>query len=367
MTTNKQQTRQGGTSGATTAPGANDQDHAQSHAQDHVMETGSAPLPRGGQGSPAASSSVEASRRPMRQGAGRGNDFRDRDFRDHDFRGTDHRGGEYGNMERRNIPVQTVQQISGDGPLFMTMATAMGNGLLDMHRAAAELAGNVAQTNLRTALDIFRLAGPSAFVELQQRCVQGYVGILADGHAGIVRAARQTADETWRPLEEHIELRRRQLVGQQQPRAGRVGDVMSRGVRVASPEDTVQQAARMMRDENIGALPVGENDRLIGMVTDRDMATRLVAEGRDPANTRVREVMTPGVRYVFEDEDLQHAAETMSDQHVGRLPVVSREKRLVGIVSLNDLAAERAASPGEHVPGGVHSAADLHHQAAMAH
>ena len=66
---------------------------------------------------------------------------------------------------------------------------------------------------------------------------------------------------------------------------------MSRGVRVASPDDTVLQAAQMMREDDLGALPVGENDRLIGMVTDRDLASRLVAEGRDPAHTKVREVM----------------------------------------------------------------------------
>ena len=298
----------------------------------------------------------------MRQTTGRDN------VTGHDDGDSNHRGGEYGTMRHRNIPAQAVQQSGTDGPLFMTMATAMGNGLLDMHRAAAELAGNVAQSNLRTALEVFRLAGPSAFVELQQRCVQGYAGILADGHAGIVRAARHAADETLRPLEDHIEMRRRQLAGRQQPRSGRVGDVMSRGVRVASPEDTVQQAAQMMRDEDVSALPVGENDRLIGMVTDRDMATRLVAEGRDPARTKVRDVMTPGARYVFEDEDLQHAAETMTEQHVRRLPVISREKRLVGIVSLTDVAAERrATSLAGHALGGIAAAAELHDQAVAAH
>ena len=115
---------------------------------------------------------------------------------------------------------------------------------------------------------------------------------------------------------------------------------MSRGVRVASPEDTVQQAARLMREADTGVLPVGENDRLIGMVTDRDVALRLAAEGKNPAQTKVREVMTPEVRYVFEDEDLHRVAATMAAQRVRRLPVLNREKRLVGIVSIGDLAAE---------------------------
>ncbi len=113
---------------------------------------------------------------------------------------------------------------------------------------------------------------------------------------------------------------------------------MTRNVRVASPEDTVQQAARLMRDEDTGVLPVGEQDRLVGMVTDRDVAVRLAAEGRNPAQTRVREVMTPEVRYLFEDEDLHRAADTMAEQQVRRLPVVNRDKRLVGVVSLGDMA-----------------------------
>jgi CBS domain-containing protein len=83
---------------------------------------------------------------------------------------------------------------------------------------------------------------------------------------------------------------------------------------------------------------VGEGDRLVGMVTDRNLVTHLVAEGRDPARTRVREVMSPEVRYVFDEESLAHVAENMADQQVRRLPVVNREKRLVGVISLADLA-----------------------------
>ncbi len=112
---------------------------------------------------------------------------------------------------------------------------------------------------------------------------------------------------------------------------------MHRDVRIASPEDTVQQAARLMREEDTGVLPVGEGDRLVGMVTDRDVAVRLAAEGRDPARTKVREVMTPEVRYVFEDEDLGHVADNMAEQQIRRLPVMNRNKRLVGVVSLIDL------------------------------
>ena len=123
--------------------------------------------------------------------------------------------------------------------------------------------------------------------------------------------------------------------------SGRVADVMRRDVRIANPDDTVQQIAQVMREADTGALPVGEGDRLVGMVTDRDVAVGLVAEGRDPARTKVREVMSKEVRYVFEDEDLEHVADNMAEQQVRRLPVMNRQKRLVGIVSLGDIAKGR--------------------------
>jgi len=176
-----------------------------------------------------------------------------------------------------------------------------------------------------------------------------------------------TADETLRPVERRVEERRHNERGQQSPRphrGGRVADAMSRNVRLASPEDTVQQAARLMREEDTGVLPVGENDRLVGIVTDRDVAVRVAAEGKSPADTKVREVMTQEVRYVFEDEDLQRAAETMAEQQVRRLAVLNREKRLVGVVSLGDIATEGGmprvagrAMVGIAQPGGSHDQA----------
>ncbi len=101
-----------------------------------------------------------------------------------------------------------------------------------------------------------------------------------------------------------------------------------------------------MRDADTGVLPVGEGDRLVGIVTDRDVALRLVAEGKDPAHTKVREVMTQEVKYVYDDEDLGHVADNMAEQQVRRLPVVNRAKRVVGVVSLGDLA--RSGRVGEY-------------------
>ena len=116
---------------------------------------------------------------------------------------------------------------------------------------------------------------------------------------------------------------------------------MSREVRLVGPDDNVRQVAQIMREADTGILPVAEGDRLIGMLTDRDVTVRLVAEGRDAGQTKVRDVMTADIRYVFEDEDLEHVAENMAEQQVRRLPVMNRQKRLVGLVSLGDMAKGR--------------------------
>jgi CBS domain-containing protein len=141
----------------------------------------------------------------------------------------------------------------------------------------------------------------------------------------------------------------------------KVSDSMTRDVRVANPNQTIQDAAKMMSDVDSGVLPVGENDRLIGMITDRDIAVRAVAQGKGP-QTLVREVMTDHVHYCFDDEDMDEVTRKMADSQVRRLPVVNRDKRLVGILSLGDVATSRdgADEAGEALsdisrPGGEHS------------
>ncbi len=249
---------------------------------------------------------------------------------------------------------EAAQQAAEGVRMFMALPAAASGGLLQVHQAMTGLVGSVFQANLRLAQGMFRAINPGAFIDLQQHCVREHVSAFTESGASIVRAARHAANEALHPLEAHLEQRRQQQQGDQrgQQHSRRVADVMSPGVRVASPDDTVQQAAQIMHEENTGVLPVGEDDRLVGMVTDHDIAT-LVAEARDPAHTKVREVMAPEVRYVFEDEDPHHAAANMAEQHVVRLPVLSRRKRLVGVVSLGDLAAEdRIPSAAAHAPGG---------------
>jgi CBS domain-containing protein len=140
----------------------------------------------------------------------------------------------------------------------------------------------------------------------------------------------------------------------------RVAEVMTRNVRLIEPNQTIRDAAQLMAEMDAGLMPVREGDRLVGMITDRDIAVRAVAQGRGP-DTPVREVMTDEVKYCFEDEDTAAVERNMAEIQVRRLPVLTRDKRLVGILSLGDLAmSDKAAKVGAAVagisqPGGQHS------------
>jgi CBS domain-containing protein len=114
--------------------------------------------------------------------------------------------------------------------------------------------------------------------------------------------------------------------------------IMTTEVEVIPPEATLQQAAAKMRRLNIGPLPVCDGDRLIGMLTDRDITVRAVEEGCDPTTTTVREAMTPDLAYCFDDQEVQDAVQLMERYQIRRLPILTRDKRLVGLVSLGDLA-----------------------------
>ena len=140
----------------------------------------------------------------------------------------------------------------------------------------------------------------------------------------------------------------------------KVCDAMSRDVQVASPKQSIRDAAKMMAKIDAGVLPVGDGDRLIGFMTVRDIAIRAVAEGKAPT-TKVGDVMSHEVLYCFDDQDLDDIAQNMAEMKVRRLPVVNRDKRLVGIISLGDLARrEDSRTAGQTIseisePGGEHS------------
>ena len=123
----------------------------------------------------------------------------------------------------------------------------------------------------------------------------------------------------------------------------KIRDVMTRDAKLASPTDTLERAAKLMKQCDCGSLPVADGDRLAGMITDRDIAIRAVAEGRGP-DSRVREAMSGEVLYCFDDQDIDEVCKNMAEIQVRRLPVVNRDKRLVGIVSIGDLARKEAGS-----------------------
>jgi CBS domain-containing protein len=139
----------------------------------------------------------------------------------------------------------------------------------------------------------------------------------------------------------------------------KVNECMTQEVCLVSPQDSVRQAAEMMAEVDTGALPVGENDRLVGMVTDRDLAIRGLGKGRGPETT-VAEVMTREIKYCYDTEDVDDVIDNMADLQLRRLPVLDASKRLVGIVSLSDLADEQARRAGKALgdiarPSALHS------------
>lgn len=271
-----------------------------------------------------------------------------------------------GSMEEMAQAMRTLMSLPGSA----------NGGVREIQGSIAQLMEGVIRTHMRAQQDMVRMINPGALLDLQRRYARDYLDAVMESSANLARATRRAADETLRPLEERIQAKQSEQHGQgdrsrqgnghqkdaqEQQHEDRVADAMTRQVRIASPDDTVQQVARMMREEDTGVLPVGEHDRLVGMVTDRDLAVRLVADGRDPANTKVRDVMTPDVTYVFEDERLHDAAQAMARQQVRRVPVLNRQKRLVGVLSLGDLTQSGAsgladmALHGAARPGGQHA------------
>lgn len=117
-----------------------------------------------------------------------------------------------------------------------------------------------------------------------------------------------------------------------------ISEIMTRDVTVISPDDNVMQAAKLMRDQNIGAIPVCTGKRIVGMITDRDITTRAVAEGISATDAKVSDIMTDQILWCFEDQTTGEVLQQMGDQQIRRIPVISRNMELIGVVSLGDLA-----------------------------
>lgn len=131
-----------------------------------------------------------------------------------------------------------------------------------------------------------------------------------------------------------------------------IKDIMTTDVKTLSPDQSIREAAALMEKIDSGALLINEGDRLVGMVTDRDIAIRAVAKGLD-CDTPVSEVMSKSIRYCFDDESVQHVAENMAENEMRRMPVLNREKRLVGVVSLGNIASCHNQQTSDTVLQGV--------------
>lgn len=180
------------------------------------------------------------------------------------------------------------------------------------------------EANLQVLNEVSQTTNPLLFLQAQQRILRQVVHGMREQGTAMMRASERLVRETLGPL-------------QDRERAW-VGEVMSRDVRLARPDQTVEEAARLMGEADTGALPVGENDRLVGMITDRDIACRAVAAGRSAARTKVADAMSKGITYCFDDQDVKEAAQLMEKKQIHRLPVLNREKRMVGLLSIGDLA-----------------------------
>jgi CBS domain-containing protein len=206
--------------------------------------------------------------------------------------------------------------------------TAAG-GMQELSQTLTEWMADAVRANMRFSQEALQVRSLPEIAQLQARYVEMCLAGLRERSARMLKAAGGVAERMRDPLAHEDEVDDAPLT---------VGEVMTREVRVASPDDTVQEAAQVMAQADAGVLPVGENDRIVGMLTDRDIAVRVVGAAKDPTRTKVREAMTPGVEYCLEDEELGSVAEKMAEQRLRRLPVLNREKRLVGIVSLGDMA-----------------------------
>ncbi|MCB1475397.1 MAG: CBS domain-containing protein [Hyphomicrobiaceae bacterium] len=146
----------------------------------------------------------------------------------------------------------------------------------------------------------------------------------------------------------------------------KVCDAMTKDVKIVSPNHTVQDAAEIMAKIDAGVVPVGDIDKLVGMLTDRDIAIRAIARGKGP-DCKVGDVMTKDVTYCYEDETIDEVSANLGSHQIRRIPVLNRDNRLVGILSLGDLALKDDDSAGEALagisrPGGSHSQSAAVHQ-----
>ena len=246
--------------------------------------------------------------------------------------------------------------------MMMTFSNFTNEGVRNLQQATSGLFERLIQTNVQAMQEFTQQANPGGVLSIQQRFIREYLQALTLGGAELVRAAQQLASEAARPLEEQARSNGGRA-RQQRSRKGRIADVMSADIRTIRPDDTVQQAAQLMSNDDTGVLPVtDEESRVVGMITDRDIAIRLASTAKDPAKTRVREIMSQEIQYCYEDEDVQHVADLMADEQLHRLPVMDRRQHLVGIVSIGDVSKRKSPQMAGQALAGIARKSEQHSQ-----
>lgn len=248
----------------------------------------------------------------------------------------EHAAEHYESVGRRLA--DTARETAADLRALAMPAVAVAERSHEIQDGIAGVVCNMLQTNMRAAQRWLRFGDADTMFDLQRQFMRDCMDSVMQGAGTLIRAARDATEPMQVGRNEQYWRDGDRLV---------VGDVMRRQVRLAAPDDTVQQTTRLMRDEATDVVPVGENDRLVGVVTEHDLASRLIAEGKDPARTKVRDVMSRDVRCVYQDEALDRVASDMTEHHVHRLPVVDRERRVIGVVSLRDVARRTRGGFGE--------------------
>jgi CheY-like chemotaxis protein/CBS domain-containing protein len=227
-------------------------------------------------------------------------------------------------------PGSVAQAILSASQQMIALMSLSSSLLIDLHelqRRAAGIVERVAGNNLRAMAELVSVTNPGGILERPQRLAGEAIATLLPG-AGAGATTQRTGAGAAPQGRTRAETRTR-----------RVADVMDHSLFRISPGDSVEVAVHIMRSEDVSVVAVAENDLIIGLLSDRDIAIRVAGSSRNAASTTVREVMTPEVRYLFEDEDLEQAARTMGEQTGRHLPVINRKQRLVGMVSLGDLPA----------------------------
>jgi len=271
-----------------------------------------------------------------------------------------------GMVEAAGMYGKVMQNASQKAQAMVECSRAVSDGIPATQRALMEWLTQSFHATTRFSQDLFHVRNIHDLAELQTRLVEESLDRAIDGSEKLLRSMREAMAEALEPLYAETREGGGGSGGRGRGRGGRreggakVADVMTPDVQMIEPDQTVQEAAQKMSEEDTGVLPVAQDDRLVGMVTDRDLAVRVLAEGKDPADTKVSEVMTPDVKYVFEDQDVQEVSENMAEQQLRRMPVLNRDKRLVGIVSLGDLATQQPHVAGRAL-GGISRPGGQHH------